>query len=72
MKLKDVYGKAKEVGVRNYKDFNKVSLIRKIQETEGNPQCFQTKNECDQNNCLWMHDCMKPNTGLRRFRFWNK
>lgn len=37
----------------------KTDLIRTIQQTEGNSQCFDTghASHCGQSNCLWMGDC---------------
>jgi len=40
----------------------KVELIRSIQRKEGNFDCFGTAVDgyCDQYNCLWRADCLKP------------
>jgi hypothetical protein len=37
----------------------KDELIRLIQKTEGNEQCFGTgaASTCGQTNCLWREDC---------------
>lgn len=71
MKLKDVYAKAKEVGLKNTHKTNKTTIIKAIQIKEGNNPCFLSKNECDQNGCLWRKDCI-DNFGrkLKRFKFW--
>ena len=39
---------------------SKPELIRKIQLTEGNFDCFGTafSGECDQVNCSWRSDCL--------------
>ncbi len=39
---------------------SKLELIRKIQLTEGNFDCFgtATSGECDQVNCAWRSDCL--------------
>ncbi|MBI5449967.1 MAG: SAP domain-containing protein [Gammaproteobacteria bacterium] len=38
---------------------NKQSLIKTIQKSEGNFDCFATavNSECDQSGCLWRQDC---------------
>ncbi|MCU7938712.1 MAG: SAP domain-containing protein [gamma proteobacterium symbiont of Bathyaustriella thionipta] len=40
---------------------NKTMLVRKIQTTEGNFDCFATasSNYCDQPECIWQVDCLK-------------
>lgn len=60
MTLKEVKAIAKE---RNLKVANmkKTEIIRAIQRSEGNNDCFVTGNadECGQINCLWRQDCLK-------------
>jgi hypothetical protein len=38
---------------------NKTELIRAIQRSEGNYDCFATpyRDECNQLECLWREDC---------------
>lgn len=57
MKMFEVKGKAMELGI-NPGRMNKMNLIRKIQEQEGNAACFREKNECDQGECCWREDCL--------------
>lgn len=40
----------------------KAEIIRSIQRKEGNFDCFGTAIDgyCDQYNCLWRSDCLKP------------
>ncbi|HAS18164.1 MAG: hypothetical protein A2035_02990 [Nitrospirae bacterium GWA2_42_11] len=40
----------------------KTELIKSIQRKEGNFDCFGTTVEgfCDQFNCMWRADCLKP------------
>ena len=40
---------------------NKTVLIRAIQSSEGNNNCFKTgyAHECGQLNCLWRQDCLR-------------
>jgi hypothetical protein len=49
---------AKERGVKPGK-LKKEELIRTIQLTEGNPQCYNTQfsHLCGQEGCLWREDC---------------
>ena len=38
-----------------------IELIRKIQQSEGNFDCYATASEgiCDQSECLWRDDCLQ-------------
>ena len=49
---------AKERGVKAGR-LKKVDLVREIQSSEGNPQCFCTgfADQCGQPGCLWRSDC---------------
>lgn len=39
-------------------------LIRSIQRSEGNPDCFGTaKGYCDKKNCVWREYCLKKIDG---------
>ena len=40
-------------------NMSRTDLIRSIQRTEGNSDCFATMhvNDCNQMNCLWRVDC---------------
>lgn len=56
-KVKDI-AKTKGIKVGNMK---KANIIRTIQKTEGNSDCFGTASAgvCDQINCLWKEDCLQ-------------
>ncbi len=58
MLMQQVRNIAKENGIRAGKA-TKVHLIRKIQQIEGNHECFATDTDgsCDQSGCLWHADC---------------
>ena len=60
MNLKQVKEIAKEKGVK-VGNMKKENIIRAIQRTEGNFDCFgsATAGVCDQLNCLWRDDCLK-------------
>lgn len=58
MKLEEVRAIAKTRSIKPEK-LSKIELIRKIQSSEGNFDCFATaySGECDQAGCLWRSDC---------------
>ena len=58
MKADEIKEIAKKRGVKTGK-MKKSEIIRAIQESEGNPTCFDTgqASECSQMNCLWREDC---------------
>jgi hypothetical protein len=59
MTMKDVREIAKQKGVKAGR-MKKDELIRSIQRTEGNFDCFGTakRGECYQEDCLWRADCL--------------
>ena len=58
MKMDEIRLKAKALGIR-IKGAKKVDLIRQIQKTEGNFDCFGTAEDyCDQLNCCFKEDCL--------------
>jgi len=59
MNMQDIRSIAKEYGLKTGK-MTKVNLVRTIQLTEGNFDCFATASsgECDQTGCLWRDDCL--------------
>ena len=60
MTLKEVKEIAKNMHLK-VTNVKKTDIIRTIQRSEGNNDCFKTGyvNECRQFNCLWRHDCSK-------------
>lgn len=58
MNLNQIKEVAKERGVKPGR-MKKEELIRAIQSSEENPQCFNTNfsQECGQDGCLWRGDC---------------
>ncbi|MCG6885627.1 MAG: SAP domain-containing protein [Proteobacteria bacterium] len=58
MLMQDIRAIARQRGVKPGK-LTKVSLVRTIQQSEGNFACFATAQykECDQVGCLWRKDC---------------
>jgi hypothetical protein len=60
MKIEQIREIAKQKGITPGK-MKKVELIRTIQSTEGNPQCFLTeqKYSCGEHACWWKADCTR-------------
>ena len=61
MTIQELRKIATERGVDVPRCISKVELVRLMQRTEGNPECFATKRrtECPEINCLWRDDCAK-------------
>lgn len=61
MTVKEIREIAKAKGVRIRNMRKKETLIRAIQQAEGNFDCFGTATSgvCDQSGCLWRKDCLK-------------
>ena len=51
---------AQKHGIKTSK-LNKTTLVREIQTSEGNFDCFASasSNNCDQLECIWQTDCLK-------------
>jgi len=60
MNLKDIKGIAQKQGVKTGK-MKKDEIIRAIQRSEGNFDCFGTavSGHCSQADCIWRVDCLK-------------
>ncbi len=60
MKMNDIRKIAKKMGINSF-GLSKIVLVRKIQEKEGNFQCFATERitDCPETECLWRDDCIK-------------
>ncbi|MFU8817424.1 MAG: hypothetical protein ACNA7W_18915 [Pseudomonadales bacterium] len=60
MNVADIRTIARSKGVRPLPK-SKLSMVRAIQESEGNFPCFGTayESDCDQALCLWRSDCFK-------------
>ncbi len=59
MQMQQIRTIAKDHGIKSGK-ITKISLIRKIQQVEGNYECFATNanSDCNQLACLWRDDCI--------------
>ena len=59
MKMQEIVAIARQRAVRTGK-MKKAELIRTLQRTESNNDCFATgmSGECGQTSCLWRGDCL--------------
>ncbi len=59
MKIDEIKEIAKRRGVKAGR-VKKSELVRSIQLSEGNQQCFDTNHskKCGQPDCLWREDCV--------------
>jgi hypothetical protein len=57
MTLKEIRNKAKVMGVKNITRHKKDTLIRAIQQEEGNSPCFKGIHGCGESACLWREQC---------------
>lgn len=59
MKMQEVRGKAKALGLKHTFGLSKAELIRRVQKAEGNFDCFGTATGyCDQFQCSFREDCL--------------
>jgi hypothetical protein len=58
MKLEEIKEIAKQYNIKTSKT-KKSDLVRAIQQTEGNEQCFDSGKvaQCGQDTCAWREDC---------------
>lgn len=58
MHMQEIREIAKVYGIKTAKQ-TKATIIKEIQRTEGNFDCFATavNQQCDQTGCLWREDC---------------
>jgi len=60
MRLSEIEKKARSLGIKDTWKFSKKDLVRTIQRSEGNFDCFgNAKGGCDQMACCWKTDCVK-------------
>lgn len=60
MRLSEIEKKVRSFGINDTWKYSKKELIRKIQKSEGNFECFATaKDCCDQPKCCWREDCLR-------------
>lgn len=60
MRLSEIEKKARSLGIKDTWKYSKKDLVRLIQRSEGNFDCFGTANNyCDQFICCWREDCLR-------------
>lgn len=61
MTVQKVMEIARKKKIKNMRGLKKAEIIKTIQKTEGNFDCFGTMTEgfCDQSACMWTKDCMQ-------------
>ena len=57
MTLRHIREQAKNLGIKNVTRYRKESLIKAIQQTEGNNPCFRAIPECGELACAWRDEC---------------
>jgi hypothetical protein len=63
MKMQEIRLMAKKLGINSFGK-TKIELIREIQRTEGNFDCYGTAvDSCDQLACLFRPSCLAKPTG---------
>lgn len=65
MKMAEIQNRAKALGVQKTSRLRKGELVRTIQQTEGNQDCFGAswRFDCRQHDCSWREDCLTDNPG---------
>lgn len=63
--MPEIRAVAKGLGIKPG-NLSKMELVRTIQKTEGNFDCFATATagKCDQMGCQWRDDCFKTAKSL--------
>ena len=60
MRLSEIEKRARSLGIKDTWKCSKKDLIRLIQRTEGNSDCFANNSAgCMQMACCWRPDCVK-------------
>jgi len=60
MNFNQIRAMAKGMNINTYR-MNRTAVIRSIQRTENNIECFATERilHCNETSCLWREDCLK-------------
>lgn len=59
MKMQELREIARKWDVNSRIGRTEEAIIRDIQIREGNTPCYGTKDNCEENDCLWREDCLK-------------
>jgi hypothetical protein len=58
--MSDIEKKARGLGIKDTWKYSKKDLIKNIQRSEGNFDCFGTAiKSCEQMACCWRPDCLR-------------
>ena len=62
MTFQKIRSMAKDMGINTYR-MKKVDIVRTIQRTEDNIDCYGTERvrDCQEESCLWRDDCLALN-----------
>jgi hypothetical protein len=62
MVFQEIRSMAKDMGINTYR-MKKADIIRAIQRTENNIDCYGTERvkDCREGSCLWRDDCLALN-----------
>jgi len=65
MKVEEIRARGQAMGVMGLSGMRKAEMIRAIQRSEGNQDCFGAawRFECPQAGCCWRADCQGRNPG---------
>lgn len=60
MRLAEIERRAMALGIKDTCKYSKKELVKTIQRTEGNFDCFDSASDnCDQFVCCWREDCLR-------------
>jgi len=66
MKMQEIRTMAKKMGINSFGK-TKTDLVREIQRSEGNFDCYKTAvNDCDQLGCAFRSSCLEKNTDKQK------
>lgn len=65
MKVTEIRERGQAMGIMGLAGLRKGEMIRAIQRTEGNQDCFgaDRRFDCPQMGCCWRSDCLTKNPG---------
>jgi DNA-binding IscR family transcriptional regulator len=69
MDFNEIRKMAKGMDINSYR-LKKSDIIRAIQRAENNIECFGTQrvDYCNEDQCLWRHDCISLNNNAQSHR----
>lgn len=66
MTFNEIKRMAKGMGINTYR-MKKTDLVRGIQQSESNIECYGTERVgyCNEHECLWRNDCLSANRNMK-------